>query len=391
LLILDRDDPPMAGNWVQRIRQAQTPVDYQVLAGYRELMISPHQSVVPPQLTPVALKWLERLGRRHCATVAPPAQKKQDVPTAPVMHLAAGRVRESAVFLGEDVGLFGIVTESTDPAPSRRAVLLLNAGATHHIGASRLNVTLARELALTGHVVLRIDQAGLGESPPRPGEPENVVYAPHAVEDVATAVSYLRNTRAASEIVVVGLCSGAYHALKVAVSGAELAMVIPINPLTFFWKEGMLLDVEYSTERVFQDAARYRRNLFRPSSWKRLLTGGVSIRDAVQVLARRTTAAFESLHMEFARLLGIRLKEDLTAELQEMAARGIRMHFLFAEGDPGLELLRTQGGRTVTRLEKTGQLAVVVIPGGDHTFTPRVARTRLIQHIVDLLRPKNPG
>ena len=46
--------------------------------------------------------------------------------------------------------------------------------------------------------------------------------------------------------------------------------------------------------------------------------------------------------------------------------------------DPGLELLRTQGGSCVGKLRQRQQLEIQVIGGADHTFTARPVRERLI-------------
>ena len=47
-------------------------------------------------------------------------------------------------------------------------------------------------------LVLRLDLSGIGDSPPRPGEPENVVYSDRALADVAAAVACLRRQPASS-------------------------------------------------------------------------------------------------------------------------------------------------------------------------------------------------
>jgi hypothetical protein len=46
------------------------------------------------------------------------------------------------------------------------------------------------------------------------------------------------------------------------------------------------------------------------------------------------------------------------------------MRFVFAAGDPGLALLREQGGAAVSTLLERGQLSIERIDGPDHTFTP---------------------
>jgi hypothetical protein len=69
------------------------------------------------------------------------------------------------------------------------------------------------------------------------------------------------------------------------------------------------------------------------------------------------------------RYLGHPLPEDLGVELETVARRGVPMKFVFASGDPGVELLRSQGGRSVQRLSELGKLEQHFIAGADHTFT----------------------
>src|SRR6202011_2523644 len=116
------------------------------------------------------------------------------------------------------------------------------AGAVHHVGPNRLYVALARHLARLGHIVLRMDIAGIGDSPASAGEPDNVVYSSHALRDVSKAIEYLQRHWGAHELRAVGLCSGAYHALKAGVARLPLTGVVIINPLTFFWKKDMSLE-----------------------------------------------------------------------------------------------------------------------------------------------------
>ncbi|TAK87061.1 MAG: hypothetical protein EPO12_01625, partial [Aquabacterium sp.] len=56
----------------------------------------------------------------------------------------------------------GILTLPDSPAAS--AVILLPAGLKYHVGPHGLNVQLARSLAAAGHLALRFDPLGVGES-----------------------------------------------------------------------------------------------------------------------------------------------------------------------------------------------------------------------------------
>ena len=184
---------------------------------------------MPEQILTAALRWLEHQERdaapatpappaalaavpRSRATLDPPAVADPATGTAPRVA-----VEETLVQFGGAAQLFGVVSA---PAGSNRApdgasaVVLLNAGAVHHVGPNRLYVALARHLARLGHTVLRMDIAGIGDSEPRAGEPENAVYSHTALQDVRDGLDILRRELGARDVRALGLCSGAYHALQ---------------------------------------------------------------------------------------------------------------------------------------------------------------------------------
>ena len=68
-----------------------------------------------------------------------------------------------------------------------------------------------------------------------------------------------------------------------------------------------------------------------------------------------------------------------------MAAAGVQLHFVFADNEPGIELLRDQGGRLARRLQSNGKLDIRMIPGADHTFTDAEARERLFAALTELV------
>jgi hypothetical protein len=67
------------------------------------------------------------------------------------------------------------------------------------------------------------------------------------------------------------------------------------------------------------------------------------------------------------------------------------MLFVFAEGDPGLDLLRGAGGSVYTRLLRHGRLRLATIEGADHTFTPHWSREKLISILTAHIQRLGPG
>lgn len=397
ILIMDRADLPGDRRWPERLAERGARVDSMKVAGYTEMMLDSHESVVPGEMIETAIRWLGQVATEGSVSSHPdpgpaaapetsgqarqrvfPSCEPHDPTAGPAPNIP---VKECVVQFGEPPTLFGIVTTAhrtaeLDSSGDRKAVVLLNSGAVHHIGPSRLHVTLARHLARKGYTVLRMDIAGIGDSPPRPGEPDNVVYSRHALEDVRAAITYLRSTWNIDEVSAIGLCSGAYHSFKAAVAHLPLAAAILINPLTFFYKEGMSL--RYPEYRIAADIMRYRTNAFRLEPWLKLLRGRVNLWELTQVLVRGAWRVASQFLRAAARTLRIPLRDDLPSELLSIVRAGIKLEFIFAEREPGLEMLANQGGAVARRLRKRGSLGLQTIAGADHTFTDGACRTMLV-------------
>jgi alpha/beta superfamily hydrolase len=393
LLILDRAEMPIDLSFVPALRARGITIERRAVRGYTEMMLDPHQSVVPHEIIAAALGWLGRVEQeavaaaptgtvhhdaasvRETATLAPSAVA--DPATGPGRPIPAN---ERLVRLGAEPGLFGVLTtppEGTAAAGAASAVLLLNAGAVHHVGPNRVYVALARHLARLGHAVLRLDIAGIGDSDPRSAEAENVVYPHAALEDVHSGIEFLRREAGTTDVRVVGLCSGAYHGFKAAVARLPLSAALIVNPLTFFWKDGMSL--AYPSHRVAADIQRYRSNAFSLVSWGKLLSGGVDLRQLSGVLRQHLGTALAKPVHAMARAFGRPFPDDLPTELRHAANAGIGLNFVFSDSDPGLELLRQGGGRSARHMLADGELSVTVIAGADHTFTDLNARAALVE------------
>jgi predicted alpha/beta hydrolase len=395
ILILDRAELPAGDTWPQHLRNLGARAERVTVAGYTEMMLDSHETVIPQEIIGTALGWLSHISSESNATGTASRQRTESrspwmareravIPQGSQIDPVTGdtpsaTVEESFVRIGPAPELFGIVSaplsQRRDRAANGPAVLLLNAGAVYHVGPNRLYVAFARHLARSGYVVLRVDIAGIGDSPVHKGEADNIVYSKFALDDLGKSIDYLRREWGVRDVRAVGLCSGAYHAFKASVAQLPLTHAVMINPLTFFWKEGMSL--EYPEHRIAADIVRYRANVMRLSSWLKLFSGGVNLLELGQVLARRARTVTLAALRAPARLLGIPLQDDLPSELRTAARAPVQLHFLFAASDPGQELLRSQGGRTAQRMLARGQVKVELIEGADHTFTDLTARTTL--------------
>ena len=79
----------------------------------------------------------------------------------------------------------------------------------------------------------------------------------------------------------------------------------------------------------------------------------------------------------------LRLPRDLGTELEQLGARGVRIVFVFARGEPGLELLDLQGGSSIKRLGDSCRIHIV--ESADHVFSQNAPRRELCGILSDEL------
>lgn len=387
LLVVERDDMPAAPAWAQAMERLGVQVQCASWPGYQAMMDDPIRAEVPAAMVrgvvDTVRKWQDQLQGPSEST------QVRCLPNAATRHVScvqvAPGIAETVVQLDAgSTSLFGILTT---PAPGNlpagqgkpMGVLMLNAGAVHHIGQNRMWVGLARKWAARGVSVLRIDLSGIGDSQARQGEGENVVYSGTALRDLALAVDFMRAQMGDGDCHLVGLCSGAYHAFKLAASGQPLASVVMINPLTFYWKGVMPLAVGIKSHQVIGSTEAYKSKLFTLEPWKKLLFFKMDFRYVFMSLVLRLWAAIQPYVAAVARGLKCPLHEDLVAEMQAIARAGTLQRFVFARGDPGDALLRTLSGAMLKTFVAKGQLTIDYIDRADHTFTTVDARRRLVQ------------
>jgi pimeloyl-ACP methyl ester carboxylesterase len=397
VLLIDRNDLPVAQGWHETLRARGVGTEYHAFPGFVEMMMTaPHLTVLSQPMWASTQAWLSRLEKatrvRGSSSLTSRADAALPSPSQAPAPLAAPRLElpgedgsshscltERPLFLDPEAQtLFAIVTEPRTGEARRRAVIFLNTGGDHHIGASRMYVALARTWARRGYHVLRMDLSGLGDSPARPGRPENEVFPLDALADIRCALEYMRSRYGCRELTLLGLCSGAYHAFRAASAGLPVNRILLVNPETFFWAEGTnVRDIQLAD--LVHTPSIYRERALSLANWRRLLTGQVDVGYIGKMFLRRLLFALQFLGRDLLKGAGVKPAQDLGRELERIAARGVRTVMVFAKGEPGIEVLRLEAGSTVNRLGD--QLRVRIIESGDHTFSrsgPRQALERVL-------------
>lgn len=377
LVIIDDDRQLTSREWAESQGSCGHQTRYLSLPGLSAMLItSPHLATISQALIAALQDWLSSLEPVNSPQSAADRERVRDdgsAATANVLklpgdeHAPDSTLTERPVIFGDsDTKLFGIATEPREGEGRHRGVILLNAGADWHIGANRLYVSLARQWARHGYYVLRMDLSGIGESGRRHGRPANEVFSPLALEDIRAAIEFMRGQYEVNDITLGGLCSGAYHSLRAAVAMLPVNRILLVNPENFFWREGTRLD-ELQLADVVRNPSVYRERIFSAAAWKKLLSGEVNIWRVAKVYIKRVLMTLESRFRDLSRRLRIRLSQDLGWELENLAARGIHVTFIFARGEPGIDLLKLQAGSSIKRLSE--YCRVRIVDDADHTFS----------------------
>ena len=138
------------------------------------------------------------------------------------------RISEQAFLIGKQKSLVGIVTRIPLNDPTERpAVVILNTGIIHRVGHNRMYVDLSRILARAGHTVLRFDFSGIGDSESRADAlpPWESVFS-----DIAEVLDWMESTHGIRRVILMGLCSGADHALYYGSSDDRVVGLVLMNP-----------------------------------------------------------------------------------------------------------------------------------------------------------------
>ena len=260
-------------------------------------------------------------------------------------------MKEKVLRFGLERGLSGVLAEpdGQDVVEGAPGVVLLNSGILHHVGPSRLYVRIARRLARDGHVTLRFDFSGIGDSEARK---DAIPFVESAPLEVSGAMDLLQKKHGIDRFVLVGLCSGADMAFKVAGLDSRVIATVQLDSYA------------YRTPGYY--VRRYGPRIFDPRAYVRSFQG----RRRNAAFARmRASAEFQETYTppEYRRIFPPR--GEVEARLQALAARGVRMLNIFSDGQPEHINHGAQYARAFPRVDFGDLLTVEYVPHAAHTFT----------------------
>ena len=362
---------------LQALGTAATAEAYEDLAC---LLRDSHQAEVPAPAFGRVVGWVCSLPIAASSATAG-ATTGGEIPSDPSRDasLDVGLSHEAPINFGPDASLFGILSVPIRLVPNAPAVLVANTSANPRWGNARIAVDLARGLAAEGVAVLRMDASGMGDTAPQTGDVGRP-YADAVTRDVLHAAEELAR-RTQRPVAVLGICSGAYHALQAACRDARVDGLILVNLQRFVWHEGDAPDVVRRTD--LRPTRFYLRNIFGLHAWRRLLRADFDVVNLARVLAlrvlRRTLAAIDpllTLLFRDATRVG-RVRQAV----QRLGERGVAILYVLGYNDPGIEELAEYFGRQGWRLRRQPNVTIRLLADADHTLGAAKVRAELIDQI----------
>lgn len=382
VLLLGRDDKHYDTPLKAQLNFTQNDVAEAYVAGYLEMLDEPHFSKIPFDTLETIKQWLlrqssESLNSNNSGTTS------INSCSAISFEYDGLLVEEEPCWYQSQDYLFGIISRPKNSFdPQRPAIILLNSGSVHHIGPNRIYSDIARTLAAQGFCVLRLDLEGLGDSASVTPDFENHPYQPNAVNNAYSAMHYLRARGIANSFILGGICSGAYSAFHTALININdvsnlVKEILLINPLTFYWHEGMSLAIPQEDIQIHQDKNYYKKSLRDIYKWKKLFSGKTSLRGIFKFLLYFIHLKFV-MYFHEKKDIFFENKTQLSMDFRKLLSKKISVTFIFSEAEPGIELIKKDAYRIFKQAKKKGNFKLVIIENADHTFSKLAMRKTLL-------------
>ena len=265
-------------------------------------------------------------------------------------------MKEKILRFGRTAPLIGVLTEPrvAREAADLPAVILLNSGILHRVGACRLHVNIARRLAQDGFTVLRFDYSGIGDSEARR---DDLAFEESALLETREAMDHLAKTRGTREFVLMGLCSGADMAHEVARVDKRVVGLVMLDGWAYR-NAGYYLH-HYGSRALQLDV------------WRRWISNRVArMLGAARAMQQPAQQQLEGFTYEVPKYVRhFPPRKRIAADLKDFVERNIAMYFIFSGGQPDEYNHAGQYRRTFWRVPFANRLREEFLPDADHIFT----------------------
>lgn len=316
-------------------------------------------------------------------------------PAAPILTLDDGSTEEAVQF-GPVGQCFGILTRPAPAAAGRsgRAVLILNTGMNHHVGNGRGNVRLARRLARAGVTALRMDMRKLGDSLPVDPTDRAGFHDLGRIDDVKAALDILE-AEGHSEVLLSGICAGAYIGLHAAAADPRIVAATLVNlPYFYMRDEDPRVPLLLRPTALWQGARKAFGHLARggrapdPATWpepdknyyQRLRLTSWGLRFVHYGTLWASEHLLRAVRFVLPRHWAIGGTDRMFRRLSEL---GVDVNLVYGGKDWGLHELAFVFGKAGRRLVERGWARVTIIEEVDHPITTSAMQAIVARVIED--------
>ncbi|WFU79157.1 alpha/beta fold hydrolase [Bradyrhizobium sp. CIAT3101] len=271
---------------------------------------------------------------------------------------------ERVAQFGPEKGLVGVVAEPAELSNQiKPAVVILNTGTVHRVGHHRMYVSMARKLARAGHTVLRFDFSGLGDSLSQLSD-QPLLQSNFA--DIGHALKWLQTTRGVSRAVLIGLCSGADHAILYGFSDTRIVGLVLIDPYV------------PPTTRYFIDY--FSRRLRDVRNWRHVrLHKSKLLRRFFEHLSQTLRREGGPQHLVYQ---GMNVRASLERAYEATAQAGVKMLVICTgRHHAPRQTYREQFVSAFSRVSFETSLRLEFFKDADHTFSSVKSRTELDESV----------
>lgn len=272
---------------------------------------------------------------------------------------------ERTLLIGPRQQLVAVVTEPSPPAPGSKQplVVILNSGIIHRVGPNRLGVLLAREVASQGFAALRFDLSGIGDSEPRT---DGMAPLDAALLDVREALDWAQERLGADRFVLVGLCSGADHAVIYSGSDPRVVGAVIMDP-------SIPPTLRFRVRRVL-------RRLTSLDLWRRVFTGEAGAWQRMRASSWRG-AGRDSRPRRGPDLASAEVRVYLESAYRRALSDSRALLVLLSDGMPAQHNYAGQLRDALPGVDFGACCSVEHFHGADHTFSDESQRDRLLTRI----------
>ena len=388
LLLLDRDGIE-TGSGLRKRLEGVLDVSTGTGTGWEGAVSDSELSVLPDAPVEAAIAWL---GDGDHAKVAPANPPAATVPASEdfLAEVDGQVIREMPFAIERPTGSgFFIVSEpaAADRLVSDLCVVYLNAGGIRHIGPNRNWVENARQWAARGVRSIRIDLDGIGEADgERLHQNGDAEFYLHVYEQSLTAVmDVAAEKELGRRFFCVGLCSGAYWALRLLDEDPRVRGGVLLNTRAIVWNAGLSAQHDLRSW-VWQSMSR-------STSWRKLLRFEVDLALKARIVTRaiswRLRRAFTRLRSRFdGRSVEGSRQHEVEALFDRLRDSEKRVAMSFCANEPVLADLRED--KILERLpSRWPDIVVGDLPGDGHALSSiqgQVAGNTLIDAEIELAR-----